>query len=253
VWNLYDELIAAVPEDSTITECVAGIHWFAARSAGMGMALNPHFSAPTVAGAGSIAGRKTREVAEWVKSWDFNRAAIGLAAINSALNGRSAAERNCGAALDAHDAEDSFEYWLEEMRGKKVGVIGHFRKLERVAAVAELTILERRPEKGDLPDPACEYVLPSQDFVFITGSALINKTLPRLLELSRNARVALIGPSTPLHPLLLKHGIEMLGGLTIDEPELPWRVVQEGGHHEILSMPGLQMVKVLARSAVSVR
>jgi uncharacterized protein (DUF4213/DUF364 family) len=40
---------------------------------------------------------------------------------------------------------------------------------------------------GKIPDPACEYLLPSQDFVFCTGVTLINKTAPRIFDLARNA------------------------------------------------------------------
>ena len=60
---------------------------------------------------------------------------------------------------------------------------------------------ERRPLGGDLPDQAGEYLLGRQDCVCITGSAVANKTLPRLLELSRSAYVVLVGPSVPLAPL----------------------------------------------------
>jgi uncharacterized protein (DUF4213/DUF364 family) len=66
---------------------------------------------------------------------------------------------------------------LEKLRGKRVAVIGHFRDLERIAAVCHLSILERRPEPGDLPDTACEFVLPEQEVVIMTATTLINKTL----------------------------------------------------------------------------
>ena len=36
----------------------------------------------------------------------------------------------------------------------------------------KLVVLERKPAKDDLPDTACEYILPDQDFVFITGQPL---------------------------------------------------------------------------------
>ena len=39
-----------------------------------------------------------------------------------------------------------------------------------------------------MPDPACEYILSEQDVVIMTATTLINKTMPRLLALSRNAR-----------------------------------------------------------------
>ena len=51
---------------------------------------------------------------------------------------------------------------------------------------------ENDPERNcrddiDMPDPACEYVLPQADFAFITGVTLENKTAPRLLELAKDA------------------------------------------------------------------
>ena len=59
-------------------------------------------------------------------------------------------------------------------------------------------------QPGDYPDSACEYVLPTCDYVFISGSAFVNKTMPRLLELSRDAT------STPAAPLLLEYGVDHL-------------------------------------------
>jgi uncharacterized protein (DUF4213/DUF364 family) len=102
-----------------------------------------------------------------------------------------------------------------------VAVVGHFPYLGRLKASASLVVLERDPRPGDLPDAAAEYVLPFQDFVFVTGTAIINKTLPRILELSQKATVALVGPSTPLTPVLFEHGISALAGLVAENtPEL---------------------------------
>ena len=55
--------------------------------------------------------------------------------------------------------------------------------------------------------------------MIITGSAAINKTLPRLLELSKNARVILTGPSVSCCPELLRIGIDRLHGRVITQPE----------------------------------
>ena len=51
--------------------------------------------------------------------------------------------------------------------------------------------------------------------MFITGSALVNKTLPRLLELSRDAYTILTGPSVPLCPALLDLGVDRLAGMAV--------------------------------------
>jgi uncharacterized protein (DUF4213/DUF364 family) len=94
-----------------------------------------------------------------------------------------------------------------------------------------------------LPDPACEYVLPEQDFVFITATTLTNKTMPRLLQLSRKASVFLVGPSTPFAPLLFNHGIDTLAGTVVLNPESVWAAAQEGAARSVFNH-GAQMVKV---------
>ena len=232
MWEIYDELIDSVPAQSRIRRVVAGLHWIAVESEGLGLAMTPREGCAAVPLAGSIAGLPTREVAGWIKSWNNYEAAIGLAAINSALNSEDGFERSgWPAACKAHI--DVFDLMEEQMRGSRVAVIGHFRNLDRLAAMSRLTVLERRQQSGDLPDPACEYVLGQQDIVVITATTLINKTLPRLLELSRNARIVLAGPSTPLTPLLFAYGAEVLGGLVIHDIDPVWNVVQEGGQHGV--------------------
>ena len=243
MWKIYDALIDAIPEDSVVRGCLAGLSWFLVRSEGMGVAMRPREGGETVPRAGKLAGMKTRELASWVKSWEMYEAALGLAAINSVLNAPANVRRNCGALLDESADKDSFTTMLDELRGKRVAVIGHFYGLEKVAAVCNLSILERKPERGDFPDPACEYILPEQDFVIMTATTLINKTMPRLLQLSRQARVIVAGPSTPLTPILLERGIEMLGGLIVHDEERAWRTVGEGGRHELFEN-GAKMVKV---------
>jgi hypothetical protein len=241
-WQMYDELIAEVPEESVIAECVAGLHWCVIRSEGTGLAMAPREGRGVIRNAGRIAGMKTREVASWVKSWNMHEAALGLAAINSAINLPQRVQQTWEIDSSLPGDQDVFARLLHRLPGKKVAVIGHFRELERVAAVCQLSILERIPTEGDLPDPACEYMLAEQDFVFMTATTLINKTMPRLLELSRNAYVVVAGPSTPLTPVLLKYGVNVLGGLVVDHPERTIRNVKEGAQHTIFG-EGNRMVQ----------
>lgn len=246
LWKIYDELIYAVPADSVVSGYLAGLSWFLVRSTGVGVAMRPREEWGNLPKSSTTADIKTRDLASWIKSWDWYEAALGLAAVNSHLNAPATVERTWGSLPDQNAGEDVFTRVLEDLRGKKVAVVGHFFKLERIAAVCELSILERRPGPGDLPDPACEYILGEQDVVIITGSALINKTLPRLLELSRNARVIVAGPSTPLTPILTEYGVNLLGGLVVCDEELVWRKVGQGGRHELFDS-GSRMVTLPLR------
>lgn len=249
MWKLYDELIDAVPEDAVVEECLAGLSWFLVRSLGTGVSMRPGETDSPVRNAGRIAGIKLRELACWIKSWNGYEAAMGLAAINSALNAQSSVTKNCGALLDESKTQDVFTCLHDELRGKRVAVIGHFHNLERLAGICELSILERKPHAGDLPDPACEYILGEQDVVIMTATTLINKTMPRLLALSRNARIVVAGPSTPLHPLMFNHGSDLLGGLIVDDQPSVWRAVAEGGQKALFNQGG-RMVKVAKDPAI---
>lgn len=250
-WKLYDELISAVPDDLAVSDCLAGLSWFLVQSAGTGAAMRPGESCERNDHAGQMCGMKVKELAGWIKSWNWNKAALGLAAINSALNAPHVARAHCGDHLDETKSQDVFRYLFEELKGKRVAVVGHFHNLEQLAPHCELSILERRPQPGDYPDPACEYILDSQDVVIMTATTLINKTMPRLLELSRNARIVIAGPSTPLHPLLFDYGVDLMGGLIIhDEPSV-WRTVAEAGR-EALFTSGSRMVK-LSRQPIAER
>ncbi len=233
MWRIYDGLIECMPADLRVEECVVGLHWILVRSVGVGVAMTPSCERyEAVTGAGTLVGMPVRAVAERIKSWNDLDAALGLAAINSFVNAQPQVERAFGLPDRRLRGTNVFESMLDELRGRKVAVIGHFRGLEPLAEVCELTILERRREPGDLPDPACEYVLPSQDYVFATATTLINKTLPRLLELGRHACVVLAGPSTPMTPVLFAHGVRILAGQMVCDPDAVFGRIREGGRHD---------------------
>ena len=98
-------------------------------------------------------------------------------------------------------------------------VVGHFPGLERTLRdVADLYVFERVQRPGDYPDSAFEYLAPDLDAVFITASALVNKTMPRLLELASGLDTIIVGPSTPMTPTLFDAGATTLSGFIPTDP-----------------------------------
>ena len=232
MWQIFDELIDSLPDDLVVEDCQVGLNWTLVRSLGMGVAMTPPYNhLEAVTGAGAISGMHLRTVAQHIKSWSNLDAALGLAAINSAINAPATFESNFAPGQFLPEG-NVFETMRDELRGRKVALIGHFRSLEPLSDICELTILERDPCLGDLPDPACEYILASQDAIFITATTLINKTLPRLLQLSRHACVILTGPSAPLSPLFFNHGVNYLAGQVVINPDAVSRQIREGGRHD---------------------
>lgn len=238
-WSVYDAIAAPVDGACAIEEFAAGMHWFGVRAGGsVGLTMSPSDSRESPSHAGRIAGASLDTIAPLAKSWNLADAALGMAALNAWHNHPARVRAWLEARGEvAHDA-NAFEHYLPRLAGRRVAVIGHFRRLERLAEVCELTVLERRPQPGDMPDPACEVVLPQSDFVFITATTLINKTLPRLLELSRGAHVVIVGPTTPLTPAWFDLGVSAIAGLVIEDVPGVWSILREGGRHEFFVRGG---------------
>jgi uncharacterized protein (DUF4213/DUF364 family) len=224
MWELYNKLIEEIPPDYRVDEAVIGDRWtMVCSGVGVGLAMTLHERnrperLPVSGGVAAFRGLPLAELAEAAKSWNFAEASLGMAAINAYWN--SPERKPVQEALERGHAE-AFLDWRDRIAGKKVVVIGHFFQLEEtLGKVCDLSILEKQPRPGDYPDSACEFLLPSQDFVFATGVTLINKTLPRLLELSRHTGIILAGPSVPLAPPLFDWQVRDLQGFVVTDPAL---------------------------------
>ncbi|MDR1257175.1 MAG: DUF364 domain-containing protein [Spirochaetaceae bacterium] len=231
MWEIYDALIDGMAREPRVDDSFMGEYLTMVRSGNsVGLAMTLHDSTrPAMLDLPSddpaCGGIALRELAAAAKSWNLAEASLGMAAINAYWN---SPERPLAAeALERGDTE-AFSAWKSRVAGKKVAVIGHFFNLEQtLGGVCDLSILEKRPGPGDYPDSAAEFLLPESDFVFATGVTFTNKTLPRLLELSRAATFILAGPSVPLAPPLFDWGIRDIHSLVITEPELCSAILRE--------------------------
>lgn len=221
-WELYDRLIAGIPKDILVEDYMAGCAWSLVKAGGeSGVALTVRQRAGESHDDLPLIGQPLYKVAELVKSWNFIEASLGMAAINAWYNApRRVAELGLLTPdADGNDSGDAFRIFGPAVQGKKVAVIGHFPYLEKkLASLCTLSILERDPQKGDYPDSACEYILPEQDYAFITGMTLTNKTLPRLLELCPHTKVSVVGPSVPLSDILFDYGVDCISGFSATDP-----------------------------------
>jgi uncharacterized protein (DUF4213/DUF364 family) len=85
--------------------------------------------------------------------------------------------------------------------------------------------------------------------VAITGSAFINHSLEDLLALCRpDAFIVVLGPTTPLSPVLFDHGADVISGTRVTHPELALRSAGEGATFR--QIQGIRLL-TMAREAVS--
>ncbi|MEM3733889.1 MAG: DUF364 domain-containing protein [Nitrososphaerales archaeon] len=180
--------------------------------------------------AGTMAGSSAMNLAGLIKSWDMGQRVVGAATINalSQIVLESPSEKYVveeGNLIDHIDVKQD----------DTVSLVGNIRPIVSTirSKARKLYIFERGRiiDEGVLPDTACEELLPQSDIVIITGTAIANGTIDRILELSRESRyIALIGPSATVIPdPLFDCGVSAIAGVIVVDPEKAMQIVAEGG------------------------
>lgn len=243
--TILDELIKTSLDGDVLNVCI-GMHWTAVvvesndgRKCGLASTAfmgHSHTSEPDVPEAGNLEQISGSELVKLSCSNIPILASVGVAALNALLPipTQDWEEANAEDVLTRHGY------------GKRVVMIGRFPFVERLRSnVGELVILEKDPGPDDLPAQAAYEVIPHADVVAITSMTVINHTLDELVYLCNpEAFVMLLGPSTPLSPLLFEHGIDVLSGAIVEAVDPVLRVVTQGGNFRQVHHAGVRLVNI---------
>lgn len=216
--RLIEDLLTSVRDlDCPVKRVCVGLHWTAVESRYAGMAHTYKTSSKKeLELSGELVGRSALELAGRMKSGEPVEASLGVAALNSLIESTG---RRGNVLSDV----------LTMASGKTVTVVGRFPVNDQIArAAGRAYFLEMEPQQGELPPEAAEEVIPKSDIVLITATALINKTLLRLLELSANARTIVLGPSTPMNDVLFDHGVDVIAGVRVVQADALINSVMQG-------------------------
>lgn len=196
---------------------------------------------PPVPQAGHLLDMSARELANMALAGCPPRSSIGLAAINALLPPylEGAVELNAETILS------------DLGRNRKVALVGHFPFVERLREnVGELWVLELQPRGGDLPASAAAQVIPQADVLALTGTTLLNGTFESLMRIRRpDAQVLVLGPTTPLSPVLFRHGAHYLSGSVVDDVAAVVKGVSQAAGFRQIHRLGVRLV-TLARPGV---
>lgn len=223
--KLLEALLEITPaEPIPVRKVIIGVHWtlVSSRYCGLGSTLvgeGQHGHSP-VRDVGVLHQKSAQELSQWLLSDNLLEASIGIAALNSLIEvDESQMEQINAADVLAHESKD-----------KNLVVIGHFPFVERLKSIAKnCWVIEKRPQGDDFPEEAAQQYIPQAGVIAITGTALINHTMEGLLSLSRpGSLVMVLGPSTPLSPLLFSYGISFLSGSHIFDEEAAIATIQQG-------------------------
>ena len=236
----------ATLDEGRIHEVLIGVHWTAVvaevdgeRRCGLASTVHTTHDHKTddVPAAGCLQAQGARELAALIYSRQPLLASVGLATINALLT----PPQNELVTMNAEDVIAGYG------AGKKVALVGHFPFVPRLLhQVGKLSVLEQHPRPGDLPAIAAPSILTNAEVVALTSMTIHNHTLPDLLSYSNpQALVILLGPSTPLTPVLFDEGIDILCGSVVTDIDAVMRVVAQGGNFRQVHRAGVRTVTLV--------
>lgn len=191
---------------------------------------------PAVRKAGMLTARSTRELSRMARSASPMEAAVGIATINALLPEQRERWENVNAeeVIAAHG------------RDRRVALVGHFPFVPRLRGqVGMLWVLEERPREEDLPIERAADIIPQADVLGVTGTTLINHTFESLMALRQpGSFVVVLGPSTPLSPILFDHGVDVLSGAIVENVDAVLRAVRQGANYMQARRQGIRLVSI---------
>lgn len=241
--KLIDDLIRNLP-NGEVVEVRIGLHWTAVVvklggevRCGLATTLikpHEHNGEPDIYNAGELETYTGLELASLVNSGCPTLASVGVAAINALLPRKPELWRD----------QNAEEVIITHGAGKMVALIGRFPFIPRVRKkVGKLIVIEQDPRPGEIQSKKAEEVLPNADVIAITGMTLINQTLEDLLKLcSPKSIVLVLGPSTPLSPVLFEYGVDLLSGSIVTRINPVLQTLMQGGNFRQVHRAGVRLV-----------
>ncbi len=225
VMQILGELLNSLKRDLPVTAAVVGSHLIAVASRRLGLAAR----LPGNEGAEQVSCEKNmfalgsmsaRDLAMWLLENEWLRAGIGMASLNSLLDIEhdKLQETNAKHIIAARSA------------GKNLMVVGRFPFVKMIQPnVRNLWVMEKKTCADCISEEEGYQLLPEADVVAITGSSLINHTFERIISHCRTDSLKImLGPSTPLSPVLFDYGVDVIGGALAERVDTVLAEVEQG-------------------------
>ena len=243
--TLIDDLIKTLQEGNT-ADVRIGLHWTAVvaevngmLSCGLASTIgrkHEHHGEPEIQQAGELEMIPACSLAEFTNSSKPSERSIGVAAMNALLPPPPGPLKELNAEQEIADLGAD----------RKVVLVGSFPFVPRLREkVGELIVLEQDPAPGERSASEARDLIPGADVVAITGMTLINHTLEGLLGLcSQNSTVILLGPSTPLSPILFDYGVDIICGAMVTDIDPVLRAIGQGANFRQVHRAGVRLVSM---------
>jgi uncharacterized protein (DUF4213/DUF364 family) len=207
--TLLNRLISDI-EEAEVEEVIVGVHSVLVKTndaCGIASTIKYCGHNINVENAGNLEDLNLKELASYALSDNLLEASIGMAAINCGLS----------QTVQKYRIVNAKKIIMEKGKNKVLGIIGHFPFLDdQKNHYKDCYIFEKQPQEGDFKESEIPKYLPKVDVAAITGTAITNHTFDGIREsLPEKSYNIILGPSTPLSPILFEYGMDMVSGTLV--------------------------------------
>jgi uncharacterized protein (DUF4213/DUF364 family) len=246
--QLIDDLLQAMDRPSAVISDIAvGSHFIGVRADDNGSACTGLASSlgavPTEKERMMVAemiGKPLREASQWLKTPGPFSIGIGAAALNAGI----IPPRN------QPDIEAS-RIMAEKGKHDETVLVGEFPFTDWLRQqVKTLYLFELQKVAGRTPPDQWDEILGRCKVLGLTGTTLITRAMATYLKKAPQAHTIIIGPTTPLSPVLFSHGADVLAGCQVVKPDAVFAGIREGMSFRELKKLGIQFIAWSKDSAV---
>ena len=187
--------------------------------------------------AGNLEGTLVSEILKYTLDPNVLKSAIGVATLNALTQWIIESDEKGGYQVIRD--KDGFDL-LEIQPHETVSLIGAFGPyIRRLKTMGNpFFVIERNPQtlrvdkmKYFKPESEMSSALEESDVVIITGTAIVNHSIDKILSFITNGkRTAIVGPTASMIPdAFFKRGLEVVAGVRIIEPDLMMKILKQGG------------------------
>ncbi|GAB6907184.1 conserved hypothetical protein [Desulfosarcina cetonica] len=238
--QLIEDLIQAMHRPTAaITEIAVGAHFIGVRAeengsvfAGLASTLGAAPSADERDLADRLIGSSLLTAAQLLRSSQAFSISLGAAALNTATT----------APANPPDIEAS-AIMAEKGRDGETVLVGEFPFVERLRQqVQRLHLFELRDVPGRTAPAQWDKTLGRCKVLGLTGTTLLTRAMAAYLEKAPQAYTIIIGPTTPLSPVLFEYGADVLAGCRVVTVAPVFDGIRQGLSFRAFKKLGVQFV-----------
>lgn len=237
---LIDKLIQSMDYPSAvIAEVAAGSHFIGIRADHNGRVL-----AGLASTLGAVPTDAERRMVADMVGVSLGEAAGRLTATSAFSISVGAAALNTGIAAPQNQPDfEASTIMAEKGKDGETVLVGEFPFTDWLRQqVKTLHLFELQKVAGRTPPDQWDAILARCTVLGLTGTTLLTRAMATYLEKAPQAYTIMIGPTTPLSPVLFAHGVDVLAGCQVVEPAPVFAGIRQGLSFREFKKLGIQFV-----------